>query len=259
MTRSTRTTQEPDPAVPAGTGPRRRGPAGWQVTGLLRASHPRQTLLTAAGLAAAAALSGRPLREVGLVLATVLVGQLVLAWHNEIVDRERDARHGTPGKPLASGWVEPGNAWYAVAVAVLLLVPLAISHGVVAGLWYLISVAVGLLGNVSLRRTPLSFLPWAVVWGLYPFFLAAGGWAGEGTDATPTTATVVLAALLGIGVHVLRSLPGLVADHEDGWRSLPLLVALRTGATRLLVLAGAWTVVVLVVLLVVGRSTGLRA
>ena len=43
----------------------------------------------------------------------------------------------------------------------------------------------------------------------------------------------VLAALLGVGVHVLRALPGLVADNEDGWRHLPLRLALRTGAPRL--------------------------
>ena len=41
----------------------------------------------AAGIAVAAALAGRPGREVGLVLATVLVGQAVLGWHNDLVDR----------------------------------------------------------------------------------------------------------------------------------------------------------------------------
>ena len=33
---------------------------------------------------------------------------------------------------------------------------------------------------------------------------------------------VVLAALLGVGVHLLRSIWGLVADDEDGWTYLPL-------------------------------------
>ena len=67
----------------------------------------------------------------------------------------------------------------------------------------------------------------------------------------------VLAALLGVGVHVLRALPGLVADHEDGCRHLPLRIALRIGATRLLVLSLAWTVLVLVALLVAGSAVGL--
>ena len=44
----------------------------------------------------------------------------------------------------------------------------------------------------------------------------------------------VLAALLGVGVHVLLALPGPGADNADGRRHLPLRVALRTGAPRLL-------------------------
>ncbi len=46
---------------------------------------------------------------------------------------------------------------------------------------------------------------------------------------------VVLAALLGVGVHLLRSIWGLVADDEDGWTYLPLRLGRRLGATRLLV------------------------
>src|SRR5689334_25057182 len=57
---------------------------------LVRAAHPRQALVTAAGLAVAAALSGRPGREVALVAATVLVGQGVLGWDNDLVDERAD-------------------------------------------------------------------------------------------------------------------------------------------------------------------------
>ena len=41
---------------------------------LIRAAHPRQALLTAVGMAVAAALAGRPSRELLLILGTVLVG-----------------------------------------------------------------------------------------------------------------------------------------------------------------------------------------
>ena len=47
------------------------------------------------------------------------------------------------------------------------------------------------------------------------------------------------------------------ADHEDGLRHLPLRVALRLGATRLLWLSLAWTALALVGLLVVGNAVGL--
>ena len=206
---------------------------------LLRTAHPRQALLTALGLAVAAALAGRPTREVGLVFATVLVGQAILGWHNDLVDRDRDRVHGAGGKPIAQGRIDPGTVWFSLACGLLLLVPLSLSNGLVAGSSYLIAMAIGLLGNVTLRRGILSWLPWAASFALFPAFLSYGGWGGETLarpfGAPPEIAMTVLAALLGIGVHVLRALPGLVADHADGYRSLPLRIALKTGATKLLI------------------------
>jgi 4-hydroxybenzoate polyprenyltransferase len=224
---------------------------------LLRAAHPRQALLTAVGLAAAAALAGRPGREVLLVLGTVVVGQSVVGWHHDLVDRPRDARHDLPGKPVAQGLLDPGTTWFAIACGVLLLVPVSVAAGVVAGTAYLLSVLVGLVGNVALRGSWLSWLPWAASYALYPAYLAYGGWGGTGADTPPEIATTVVAALLGVGVHVLRALPGLVVDHQDGYRSLPLRIAVRTGATRLLAATGAYVALVLVALLVVAQQVGL--
>jgi 4-hydroxybenzoate polyprenyltransferase len=249
-------TKQPDvsPAgVGAAPGPRQ---AGLLVT---RAAHPRQAMLTAAGLAGAAYLSGREPREVGLVALTVLVGQAVLGWHNDLADRGRDRAAGQPGKPLATGEVAPGNAWFAVACAVLLVVPLALSNGILAGTCYLVSLAIGLVGNVVWRRSAFSFVPWAAAYALYPAFLSYGGWGGGATaGSAPTTLIVVLAALLGIGVHVLRALPDLVGDNAAGYRHLPLRLALRTGATRLLALGVVWTGLVLVGLAVAALGVGLR-
>ena len=248
----------PDPAPePRRRAERRRTLAHMTPVLLLRAAHPRQALITATGLAVAAALSGRAGREVGLVFATVLVGQAVLGWHNDLVDRRRDALRLPSGKPIADGYLEPDTAWFALVCGVLLVVPLAVSNGVTAGSIYLATVGVGLIGNVVLRRGWLSWLPWAVAFAGYPAFLSYGGWGGAATGDPPEVAMVVLAAALGVGVHVLCALPGLVADHEDGHRHLALRVALRIGATRLLVLALAWTVLAVVGLLVVGNSVGL--
>ena len=51
----------------------------------------------------------------------------------------------------------------------------------------------------------------------------------------------VLAALLGVGIHFLDALPDLVEDNETGVRHLPLRIALRTGAPRLLWISTAYT------------------
>lgn len=223
---------------------------------LLRATHPRAALGTACALAAAAALTGRPAREVGLVLATVLVGQALLGWADDLADRVRDRARAAPGEPLARGRLEPGTVWFALTCAALLAVPLAMAAGPRAGGAYLLSLLVAAVGDRLLRRGVLSFLPWVVAFALYPAYLAYGGWGGVGSPTPPPVEMTVLAGLLGLGVHLLRALPGLVADHAAGERSLPLRIALRTGAPRLLLFARLGTLAVLAAMLVVGQATG---
>jgi len=223
---------------------------------LVRAAHPRQALLTATALAAAAAVAGRPLREVGLVAATVLVGQCVLGWSDDLTDRERDARR-RPDKPLAGDRIDPGTVWFALTCAVLLVVPLAVANGPRAGAAYLALLLVSAVGDRFLHARPLSFVPWMASFALYPAFLAYGGWGGVGTTTPPTVVMVALAATLGLCVHVLVALPGLVDDHEEGERSLPMLVALRTGTPRLLTLTAVLTALVVAAILIAGRTVGL--
>ena len=247
----------PPPAMPPAAPPVNRT---WRQAGplmLLQAAHPKQAFLTAATLAAAAALAGRPAREMGLVFVTVLVGQAIVGWHNDLVDRKRDASHEAPGKPLAQGLLEPGTAWFAIACAALLVVPLAIGNGVTAGIAYLAALVISLLGNLVFRKGLLSWLPWAVSYALYPAFLSYGGWGGEAFGAAPEVAITVLAAALGVCVHFLRALPGLVADNKDGFRHLPLRVALRLGAPRLLWITIVVTVLVVAGLLLTGSRVGL--
>ncbi len=224
---------------------------------LVMAAHPRQALLTAGALAAFAGLSGRSTAGVLLVLCTVLTGQTILGWHNDLVDRERDHAADLPGKPVADGRLDPGTVWFSMALAVLVLVPLAVSNGVTAGSVYLVALAVGLLGNVLFRGSVLSPLPWMVQYAIYPAFLSYGGFGGGVQGDPPQVAVVVLAALLGLGVHVLRALPGLVADNRAGLRHLPLRLGLKLGATKLLVLGSVWTAGIGVALLLTVRSLGI--
>ncbi|MFT4262840.1 MAG: hypothetical protein QM572_05620 [Nocardioides sp.] len=225
---------------------------------LLRASHPRQAVLTTLVLTAAASLSGRPGREVALVAVTVLIGQVVLGWQNDFVDAEADQRHSRV-KATVDG-LSPTTLSFSLSVAVLALIPIAVNNGLMAGACYLVSVVVAALGNLRLRlvrQGPLSWLPWAISFGLYPAFLSYGGWGGRATGEAPTLTLTVLAALLGVGVHVLTSLWGLVADDADGWTYLPLRLARRTGATMLLTGTIAYLGLVGAILAIVARQTGL--
>jgi len=224
---------------------------------LIRASHPRQALATAAVVAAAAAFTGRPLGQVGIVFATVLVGQVILGWHNDLLDVQRDRRHQLPGKPIAQGQVEHGQVWFALICAVLLVVPLSVANGVVAGSSHLMLLGIALVANSGLlRRTRFSYLMWMASFALWPAFLSYGGTPNGSIGDPPSIVMTLLCALLGIGVHVLTSLPGLVADNQDGIRHFPLVLALRTGAPKLLVYASVYTGVVAVAILISGLTLG---
>lgn len=224
---------------------------------LLQAAHAKQAVTTALAMALAAAVSGRPARETAVVLLTVLVGQTILGWHNDIVDRQRDQAHGLTGKPVAMGRLSTETLWYALFVAALLLVPLAITTGIKAGCLYLASVAVGLLGNVVLRTGFFSWWSWAASYALLPAYLSFGGWGGQAEGNPPEPVILLLAALLGIGIHFMRAVWGLVADHEDGWTYLPLKLGLKLGATRLLALATVYTAVIAILIAVMGAKVGL--
>jgi 4-hydroxybenzoate polyprenyltransferase len=225
---------------------------------LLRAAHPRQAVATALAVGGAAALAGRPTREFLLVVATVLVGQACLGWFNDLVDRRRDAQHPGPGKPLADGRLDPGTAWFVLAVGVFVLVPLAVANGVYAGSAYLLSLAVAVAGTWSwIRKGLLSWLPWAASFALLPAFLSYGGWGGQDNGSPPEVLVTALAAALGVGVHFLRALWGLVPDNADGWTYLPLRLGLRLGASRLLWVSSVYTVGVVVALAFAATSVGL--
>jgi 4-hydroxybenzoate polyprenyltransferase len=210
------------------------------------------------GLAAAAALTGRSTLEVGLVAVTVLTGQLTVGWLNDVVDRDRDKQVGRLDKPVALGWIDPGTVTFAIAVAVLAVIPLSIANGTYAGLAHLGAVASAWIYNLWLRKTWLSWLPYAVSFGLLPAFLSYGGLGGGMHGGPPTWAMTVLAALLGIGIHFLNALPDLVEDKETGVRHLPLRIALKIGAAKLLWISLAWTALVSAGIVVAGLTVGLR-
>lgn len=234
---------------------RRRGTA---VT-LVLTAHPLRVLAMAVGLAAAAALSGRAGDEVALVLVTVLVGQATLGWFNDVLDRQRDRDAGRARKPIALGWIDPGTVSFAASCSVLLVVPLAVSNGTAAGIAYLGSLACGILSDLFLRRTRFSFVPWAVGFGLLAAFLSYGGWGGGVHGGPPTAAMVVLAALLGVGVHFASSLADLVDDNQAGIMHLPLRIALRTGAVRLLWITTVFTALVCAGIVIAAMTVGLVA
>jgi 4-hydroxybenzoate polyprenyltransferase len=156
------------------------------------------------------------------------------------------------------GWIDPGTVAFAIAVATLAVIPLSVANGTRAGIAHLGAVVAAWLYHLWFKKSWLSWLPYAVSFGLLPAFLSYGGWGGGSHGGPPTIELTVLAALLGVGIHVLTVLPDLVEDRETGVRHLPLRLALRIGAPRLLYLAGAYTLLVAAGIVWAALTVGLR-
>jgi 4-hydroxybenzoate polyprenyltransferase len=225
---------------------------------LVRCSHPKQAVFLAVVIGVLAAVDGRPPREFLSATAAVLAVQLALGLSNDVNDQAHDYRAQTPGKPIALGLVPAATASYWMMVLVLLAVPLSVQNGGVAGLALLATLPIGWAHNRWLHRTGFSFLGWTLTAAMLPAFLSYGGWAGGMHGDAPTWAVTGAAAAVGFCAHLVTSLGDLVADNKSGARNLPLRLALRLGAPRLLLLTIALTAASVTGRVIAGLSVGLR-
>jgi 4-hydroxybenzoate polyprenyltransferase len=196
----------------------------YRAVALFRAAHAPPTVAVTALATAIAATSGRDLRGTALVAATVLTGQLSIGWCNDLVDRDRDLAAHRDDKPIATGTVSPRAVTWACAAAATACIPLSLASGWRAGICHLIAVAGGWAYNLGLKRTLLSWLPYATSFALLGAFLAFGlpGYP------TPHLWVPLAGALLGVGAHFLNVVPDLDDDLRAGVLGLPQ----RLGATR---------------------------
>ena len=194
----------------------RTGSAGW-LPALVRACHPEPTVVVTALVTALAAAAGRTTAGCLLVAGAVLTGQLSVGWCNDRADLERDVAAGRRDKPLAAGALAPRTVGLAAGAALALCVPLSLAAGALAGAAHLFGVGAAWAYNLGLKRTPLSWLPYALGFALLPAFVTLGlpgrpwppGWlVGAG-------------ALLGVGAHLTNVLPDIESDLVAGVRGLP--------------------------------------
>ena len=213
------------------------------VRGLVSACHPGPTIVVTVLAAALAAGIGSPLRTTLLLTAAVLTGQLSVGWSNDWIDAGRDFAVARPGKPVVTGLVDAPTLRRAAGVAAAVCIPLSLGTGWLPGVVHLVAVASAWAYNLVLKGTSVSWLPYAVSFGLLVQFVVL---AQPGRPFAAWWATAG-AALLGIGAHVANVLPDLEDDAATGVRGLPH----RLGRTRSTSLA-LGSLVAAVVVIVVG-------
>jgi 4-hydroxybenzoate polyprenyltransferase len=186
------------------------------VRALVGACHPEPTVGVTALATALTAAAGGSAERVTLVAVTVLAGQLSIGWSNDAIDAARDVASGRTDKPVATGRIGSRVVGGAAVAALAVAVAVSFVAGPAAALAHLVVLAGGWAYNLGLKRTLLSWLPYAVAFGALPAYsvLALPG------AAVPAPWLVATGSLLGVGAHFFNVLPDIADDRATGVRSL---------------------------------------
>jgi 4-hydroxybenzoate polyprenyltransferase len=214
----------------------------WRLVRALALScHPIPSVAVTALSAGLAALAGLPLGRGALVTGAVFSGQLSIGWSNDYIDADRDRASLRSDKPLAADEMAPRTVGIAAAVAVLTTIALSALLGWPGGAVAILTVLTAWAYNLGLKGTVLSWLPYAVAFGLSPAIatLAAS------PPRWPAAWVLSVGVLLGTAAHLGNVLPDLADDAATGIRGLAHRIGARATALTAAGLLLAASVVIL--------------
>jgi len=220
--------------TPASTGPTDSAAAaagdprdvGATVRALALACHPLPTAAVTAISAGLAALAGLGLGRGLLLVVAILAGQLSIGWSNDSIDAARDRATERMDKPVARGAVTTRTVGFAAVLALVVCVIASLALGWAAGLASIVVAASGWAYNLGLKATPLSWLPYAVAFGVLP----AVATLAAPVPSWPAPWAVISGALFGVSAHLANVLPDLTDDAETGVRGFPHRLGARASA-----------------------------
>ncbi|WP_221361620.1 UbiA family prenyltransferase [Streptomyces beigongshangae] len=223
----------------AGTAPTRSGPP--PVPALLTAAHGGPALAVGVITGLLALRGGlRPL-DTAVVTAAVLTGHLTIGWGNDLRDLSRDRAAGRTDKPLATGALPAPwalRALVAAGIACLVLSALIGWRGALVNV--VLGAGAGHAYNLGLKATRWSWVPYASAFGTLPSVVTLAGPAPAWAPLWTTGA----GAALGVGAHLLNTLPDLADDERTGVRGLPHRIGERPSRALAAVLLSAASLLV---------------
>jgi 4-hydroxybenzoate polyprenyltransferase len=182
----------------------------------------------------------------------MLALQFAIGALNDVVDAPRDAIV-RPGKPVAAGRVRSRTALMVSVTAAVVGLALAATRGLptlaVAG----VGLATGLLYDLRLKATPLSWLPFSIGVPLIPIF----AWLGATGDVpAPVLGLAALAVPAGAGLAIANALADVPADNAAGIRTVATSLGPAVAWLVATGLLGATLAVSVVALVVAGAGPG---
>src|SRR5450759_3294516 len=187
------------------------------IRGLALSCHPIPSVAVTALSAGLVALAELPIGRGALVTVAVLTGQLSIGWSNDYLDAERDRAVLRSDKPVATGAMKPRVAGIAAVVSLIVTLELSAALGWPGGAAALAIVLCGWVYNLGLKATVLSWLPYAIAFGMLPAVATLSASPARWPAAWALTA----GALPGVAAHLANVLPDLREDDATGVRGLP--------------------------------------
>src|SRR5664280_1382538 len=189
------------------------------IRALALSCHPSPSVAVTAISAGLVALADLPIGRGALVTGAVFTGQLSIGWSNDYLDAERDRAVLRSNKPVATGAMEP-------RVAGILTLALSAALGWPGGAAALATVLCAWAYNLGLKATVLSWLPYAIAFGMLP----AVATLSASPPRWPAAWALTAGGLLGVAAHLANVLPDLGDDVATGIRGLPHRIGARTTA-----------------------------
>lgn len=156
------------------------------------------------------------------LLLAMLGGQLAIGAVNELVDAELDAA-SKPRKPIPAGIISSTAARTLVVLSLIAMAGFSASFGALSLLLCSLGTGAGLVYDIWLKRTLLSWLPYLVALPLIPIWV----WAAVDTFMPGLLILYPLGAVAVIGVHLSQALPDTEADRRAGIRSISSVLGQR--------------------------------
>lgn len=165
--------------------------------------------------------------RVGLVTLSVAGSQVFTGASNDLADQPRDALL-RPEKPLVRGDLSASAALWVAAAGLAMQVAAAARLGWLPLGLGLVATASALAYNLWLSRSPFSFVPYLVSFGILPVWIAVG----LGIPAARVASAAVLVAPFAVAAHLANTLRDFEADAATGSLCLAQVLG-RTTAHRL--------------------------